>query len=307
MADKHKKTLVILLGPTAVGKTKMGVQLAIKFGTEVLSADSRQFYREMKIGTALPEMEELAGIRHHFLANLSIHDDYNVYSYEQEAMATLEKLFSKYDIVLLVGGSGLYIDALTKGIDDLPDADLMIRDQLKKTLTEKGLEPLREKLKLMDPDYFEIVDQKNPNRIMRALEVCMITGKPYSSLRKNEKKERSFAQLKIGLGLPRAELFDRINRRVDRMIDKGLLDEVNLLYRHRDLNALKTVGYTELFSHLDGQLPLDEAVEKIKTNTRRYAKRQLTWFKRDHTIKWFRPDEYQNISTHIQNQLANSK
>jgi len=296
---KDNKALIVILGPTAVGKTSVGVHLAKHYQTDVLSADSRQFYREMRIGTALPEPDELNGVRHHFLANLSIHDDFNVHAYERMAIEKLNEIYSNHDIALMVGGSGLYIDAVVHGIDELPDADLKIREQLKKEYSEKGLEPLRKKLESLDPEYYSVVDLNNPNRIMRALEVCLVTGKTFSSLRKNETKQRDFSIIKIGLNLPREELFQRIHSRIDHMIEKGLLDEVKKLYSFRELNALKTVGYSELYKHIDGKVELEDAIEKIKTNTRRYAKRQLTWFKRDKSIKWFSPDEIEEMIRYV--------
>jgi len=297
------KTLIVILGPTAVGKTDVGVKLAQYFDTVVLSADSRQFYHEMKIGTALPEPGELQGIKHYFFASRSIKDDYNVSAYEKEALALLKEVFAESNTALMVGGSGLYIDAVTNGIDELPDADMEIREQLRQEYETQGLEPLKRKLESLDPEYYSKMDQSNPNRVMRALEVCMATGDTFSSLRKNCSKEREFSIIKIGLNLPREELFKRIHDRVDEMLLSGLLDEVKKLYPEKELNALKTVGYSELFRYLEGGMALDDAIEKIKTNTRRYAKRQLTWFKRDSDIKWFRPDEVERIIAYLNQML----
>lgn len=297
--SRKNKLLIVILGPTAVGKTSLAVRVAAHYMTEVLSADSRQFYREMSIGTALPEKDELKGVPHHFLANRSIHDDFNVYQYEKDAITLLDSIFDRQKILVMVGGSGLYIDAVCKGIDELPDADDKIRQQLKQVHEKEGLEALCRMLRDLDPEYHAVVDQNNPNRIMRALEVCMITGEKFSSLRKNKARERQFRVIKIGLDLPREELFERIHNRVDAMMDKGLLEEVRRLYPYRAFNALKTVGYKELFDHLDGKAELERAIEQIKTNTRRYAKRQLTWFKRDHSIQWFRPDEVEKIIEYV--------
>lgn len=290
-----KKFLILVTGPTAIGKTAFSIKLAQYLNTEILSSDSRQFYREMKIGTAYPDAEELSAVKHHFVGNLSVHDEYNVSCYEREALLLLDELFQGHDHVVLTGGSGLYIDALCKGIDELPDYDPDLRKKLKNDIERHGLPYLANSLKELDPEYYELVDLQNPNRVMRALEVCLQTGKSYSSLRKNAIKKRPFELISIGLNVEREILFERISRRVDGMIEKGLLEEVKSLIPYRDLNALNTVGYKEIFSFLDGALSLDEAIEKIKTNTRRYAKRQLTWFKRDPEMKWFEPDDLSGV------------
>ena len=299
MSRSKQKNLVVVLGPTAVGKTEVGVNLARHYKTEVISADSRQFYKEMKIGTALPESEEIEGVTHHFLASLSIHDYFNVHAFEKEALAIIQNIHLSNDLAIMVGGSGLYLDAVIYGIDDLPDADPGIRKKLRDQYENEGLTHLAEQLKKMDPEYYSIVDLKNPIRIMRALEVCMVTGQTFTSLRKNEPRERDFSIIKIGLNLPREELFERIHNRVDRMMERGLLEEVKALQQFKGLSPLKTVGYSELINYLEGKLELEEAVEKIKTNTRRYAKRQLTWFKRDSEIRWFRPDEFEKMTRYI--------
>lgn len=294
-----EKYLLVVTGPTAIGKTAFSIELARCLGTEILSADSRQFYREMRIGTAYPEEKELLAVKHHFIGNLSISDEYNVSRYEREAMALLEKLFRRHEHVVLTGGSGLYLDALCKGIDDLPDYDPVLRASLKQELGEKGLEALAMRLRELDPEYYEVVDRHNPNRLLRALEVCIQTGKPYSGLRKNIAKERFFRQVWIGLNTDREILFERIGRRVDDMMEKGLLEEVRSLQPYRENNALNTVGYKELFAYLDGEMGLEEAVEKIKTNTRRYAKRQLTWFRREPGMNWFKPDDLEGVLRYL--------
>jgi len=298
-----QKYLIVVAGPTAVGKTAFSIKLAQHYNTEILSADSRQFYRDMRIGTAYPEVVELAAVKHHFVGNLSIRDEYNVARYEDEALALLDDLFLKHDIVILSGGSGLYIDAICRGIDDLPDHDPELRQKLKEELEETGIEMFGEKLKKLDPEYYDVVDLNNPNRLLRALEVCLQTGETYTSLRKNTSKSRSFNIIKIGLNTEREILFRRISDRVDKMMEKGLLDEAGSLLPFREHNALNTVGYKELFAYFDGDITLERAVENIKTNTRRYAKRQLTWFKRDEEMRWFEPDDLDKaikfLSLHI--------
>jgi len=301
--QSKKKYLIIVTGPTAIGKTAFSIQLAQHFNTEIISADSRQFYREMHIGTASPDPEELAAVKHHFIGNLSIHDDYNVARYEEEALALSHKLFEKHDVLILTGGSGLYIDAVCKGIDDLPDHDPILRKQLKAELSVIGIEKFAEKLKSLDPEYYEVVDLNNPNRLLRAIEVCLQTAETYTSLRKNTAKERPFETIKIGLNTEREHLFKRISDRVDKMIEDGLLEEVKSLSPHRSNNALNTVGYKELFTYLDGDVSLERAIEKIKTNTRRYAKRQLTWFKRDPNIHWFTTEDIEKVLLSILSHL----
>ncbi len=300
----NPKYLIVVSGPTAIGKTAFSIQLAKHFNTEIISADSRQFYHEMRIGTAYPESEELAAVKHHFIGQLSIKDDYNVARYETEVLALLEKLFLDHDVLVLTGGSGLYIDAVCKGIDDLPDHNPMLRKELKKELEEHGLEAFGEKLKKLDPEYYELVDLNNPNRLLRAMEVCLQTGETYTSLRKNAAKSRKFNIIKIGLNDEREILFDRIGDRVDAMIKKGLVDEVSSLQKFRNQNALNTVGYKEIFAFLDGDVSLEFAVEKIKTNTRRYAKRQLTWFNRDKDINWFKPDELTEVIKFVTSRIG---
>jgi tRNA dimethylallyltransferase len=287
--------LVVIAGPTAAGKTSLSIRLACHFSTEILSADSRQFYREMKIGTACPSLEELQAVPHHFIGNISIHENYNVSRYEQEALAKLDLLFRDHRIVLLTGGSGLYINAVRHGIDDLPDPDDAIRESLKQLLAEEGIAALRSRLKMLDPAYYEQVDLANPKRLLRALEVCLTTGLPYSSQRKNEPKPRNFKQVMIGITPEKEELYTRINSRVDAMMESGLLAETEALLPFRHLNALNTVGYKELFDYFDGKKSLDQAVADIKTHTRRYAKRQMTWFRKDEAVRWFHPLEFTKI------------
>lgn len=291
--------LVVLAGPTAVGKTGVALQLAQEFGTEIISSDSRQFYREMKIGTAVPSDEELTKVPHHFIRHLSIHEQYDVSRFETEALAKLEQLFLEHKIVIMTGGSGLYINAVCKGFDELPDRDRDLRKKLQALFDKEGIIALQEKLQKLDPLYFEKVDKNNPNRLLRAIEVCEVTGKPYSQLRRGQVKERPFRILKIALNRDREELFERIAVRTDQMMADGLLDEVKSLLPHRHENALNTVGYKELFEYLDGNISLEQAITNIKTNTRRYAKRQLTWFKKDPEYHWFHPERIEEIATFI--------
>ena len=291
----QNKTLIVLLGPTASGKTDLAIALAQHFKTEIISADSRQFYKEIPIGTAAPNPEQLARVKHHFVGHLSVRDDYNVYRFEQDVLKLLEEGFRSKDVFVMAGGSGLYIDAVCDGIDELPDPDMELRSSLKKLLAEHGIEALQEKLKALDPEYFEVVDRDNSKRLMRAIEVCIQTGKPYSQQRLNKGKERPFNILKIGLDEPREILNQRINQRTDQMLADGWLKEAESLLPLRNFNALNTVGYKELFSYFDGDRTLEQAIEKIKTNTRRYAKRQMTWFRKDKDIHWFAPSKEEEI------------
>lgn len=293
-------TLVVITGPTAVGKTDVAIEVAKYFNTVILSADSRQFYKMLRIGTAAPDDGQLAEVHHHFIGHLNLDDYYNVSKYEQDALKLLEELFVSHNPVVMTGGSGLYIDAVTRGIDPFPDADPAIRDQINRWYAEEGISSLREKLKKLDPDYYKKVDLNNPNRLKRAIEVCLVTGKTYSSQRQNIVKERDFNIIKIGLNLPREALFERIARRTEKMIGDGLLQEVLSLREYRGENALNTVGYKELFRYLDGDITLEQAIRDIKTNTRRYAKRQLTWFKRDKEMTWFPPAPATDIIRHIE-------
>lgn len=283
-------TLIIILGPTASGKTDLAIKIARWLETEIISADSRQFYRELSIGTAKPSPEELAAVKHHFIGHISITEDYNISRFEQDAIRLLDKLFDTHRAVVMTGGSGLYIDAVCKGLDEQPEQDPAIRQILTEEYKTRGIVYLQEELLKLDPQYYSEVDLSNPNRLMRALEVCLMTGHPYSSFRKGNHQKRRFRTVKLGIRIPREELIRRINLRLDEMMSLGLLGEVKANYPFRSLNALNTVGYKELFDYLDGNCSLEEAVEKIRLNTRRYAKRQMTWFRKDIDIKWINPD-----------------
>jgi tRNA dimethylallyltransferase len=302
-AENTRKILIVLVGPTAIGKTGLAIRLARHFNTVILSADSRQFYQELRIGTAAPTPEELAAARHYFSGHLSVNDYYNVSQYGQEAVGLLDEIFEKNEFAVLAGGSGLYVDAVCQGIDDMPDPDINLRKQIEESYLEKGIEYLRQKLAALDPEYFGVVDNANPNRMKRAIEVCLQTGRTYTSFRVKKPEERNFRTIKIGINRPRQELFDRIEKRTDAMISHGLVGEVKGLIPHRHLNALKTVGYKEIFEYLDGEVTLTRAIENIKTNTRRYARRQLTWFKRDKEIRWFLPEDYSNILEYINSRV----
>lgn len=295
--------LIVIAGPTAVGKTSVAIALARHFQTEILSADSRQFYREMQIGTARPADEEMQGVPHHFSGHLSIQEDYNVSTFEKEALDLLETLFQDHENVIMAGGSGLYIDAVCHGIDELPDPDPQLRKRLKEDYETKGIESLREELQQLDPDYYRVVDINNPKRLMRGIEVCRTTGRRFSEMRTQTPKERPFNTIKIGLTLERNELFQRINQRTEQMVARGLVEEVRALYPYRHLNALNTVGYKEIIRYLDGEISLEQAIEDIKTSTRRYAKRQLTWLRKDREISWFSPFDLQKIIAFIESRI----
>ncbi len=296
---KQQHTLVVVIGATAAGKTKVAIEIAKHFNAEIISADSRQFYKEIPIGTAAPNQKELTEVKHHFTGMLSIFDDYNVSRFEQDVLKLLNKKFEQYKVMVMAGGSGMYIDAVCNGIDDLPDPDVRIRSELNQTLEKFGISALQQQLKVLDPVFYSQVDLQNPKRLMRAIEVCLQTGKRYSDLRKNKAAKRDFNIIKIGLNLPREELYQRINRRTETMIENGWIEEAKNVFPYKNLNALNTVGYKELFRYFEGTWKLETAIEKIKTNTRRYAKRQLTWFKRDKTIKWFAPDDVKDIIDYI--------
>ncbi|MEC3879361.1 tRNA (adenosine(37)-N6)-dimethylallyltransferase MiaA [Parapedobacter sp. 10938] len=298
------KTLVCVVGPTAVGKTAVGIPLAQHFQTAILSADSRQFYREMTIGTAKPSDDELAAAPHHFINSHHITEDYSAGDFERDALALLEKLFLHHDVVILVGGSGLFVRAVCQGLDDLPKALPGVRDRLNTLYREQGLEPLQRLLQQVDPAYFDDMDNQNPQRVIRALEVYESTGTPFSHLRHGQAAERPFDVVNIGLDTDRELLYQRINSRVDAMMAAGLLNEVESLLPHREKPPLKTVGYAELFDYLDGKCTLEDAVDKIKQNTRRYAKRQLTWFRKDKTTVWFAPDDIAGMIAYISSRIS---
>ena len=282
-----KKTLITIVGPTAVGKTSLSILIASYFNTEIISCDSRQFYKEMTIGTAVPEKEELAVVPHHFIQNRSIFEDYNVGAYERDALNVLDTLFKKHNTVVMVGGSGLYVKSVLEGLDDFPKIDPSIRLELKHVLEKEGIIPLQDQLKKLDVTTYNTIDIENPQRVIRALEICIGTNLPYSSYTGKLKKKRKFNSIVIGLNGEREKIYERINRRVDLMVEKGLLDEAKKLYPNKELNALQTVGYKELFSFFEEKVTKDEAIQEIKKNTRRFAKRQLTWFNKDVSIYWF--------------------
>lgn len=292
-------TLVVIMGPTAVGKTALCIDIARHYGIPIINADSRQIYRELRIGTATPTAEQLSAVRHYFVGSIGIDDYYNASMYEQDVLQLLEEQFQHSPIQLLTGGSMMYIDAVCNGIDDIPTIRDDIREEMKRRYQQEGLEALCEDLRRLDPEHYAIVDRKNYRRVIHALEICYQTGQTYTSFRKQEKKERPFRIVRIGLNRERGELYQRINQRVDQMMGDGLLDEVRSLIDKRTNNALNTVGYKEMFAYLDGKWTLDEAVERIKGNTRRYARKQLTWFKRDEQMQWFHPEQKEHILKYI--------
>lgn len=296
-------TLIVVVGPTGSGKSALAVELAKHYGAPVISTDSRQFYRGIPIGTAQPTAEEQAAAKHYFIADREVEDDFNCGKYEVEALALLDKLFTEHDHVVAVGGSGLYIQALCEGMDDLPDADPTLREELKQRLEDEGVVALAEELRRLDPAYAERADLCNPARVMRALEVCLTTGKPYSEQRSGKVAERPFHIIKVGTDMPRDILYERINRRVDMMIEEGLIEEARSVYPKRHLNALQTVGYREMFDYFDSKCTLEEAIELIKRNSRRYAKRQLTWFRRDTAIGWYAPSDVESIVKFIDGKI----
>ena len=296
-------TLIVVLGPTGVGKSDISIQLAQHYHSEIISADSRQFFRELSIGTAVPSPKDLKTIPHHFIQTRSIHDYYNVSEYETEALQLISKLFHNKNPLILVGGSMLYVDTICNGIDDIPTVDPEIRNDLIKWYEENGIEALRQKLLEIDPEYYSIADLNNPKRLLHAVEIYQMSGKPFTSFRKKTMRERPFRILKIGINQDRKILYERINLRVECMMEAGLLDEAKTVYPHRNLNSLNTVGYKELFSYLDGNCSLEEAVDLIQRNTRKYARKQLTWFRRDREIKWFEPDQIQEIISYTEQRL----
>ncbi|MCM5664081.1 tRNA (adenosine(37)-N6)-dimethylallyltransferase MiaA [Galbibacter mesophilus] len=283
----NNKYLITVVGPTAIGKTALAIDLANAFSTEIISSDSRQFFKEMKIGTAVPDEAELSAAKHHFIQHKSIFENYSVGDFEREALELLSELFKKHDVVIMAGGSGLYNKAVMDGLDDFPEVDSSIREGLNKRLQEEGIEGLQLQLKNLDPSHYKNIDSQNPHRLIRALEICLGTGKPYSSFLQQKKSNRAFKSIQIGLTADRDVIYDRINRRVDIMMENGLLEEAEKLYPNRELNALQTVGYRELFEYFDGNWTLDFAISEIKKNTRRFAKRQLTWLRKDESVLWF--------------------
>ena len=299
-----RNTLVTLLGPTGIGKTDLAIDLAIYFGSEIISADSRQFYREMRIGTAVPSDDQLSKVRHHFIRFISITDYYSASLFERDVINLLPALFKNNTVVIMCGGSGLYIDAVLKGIDDIPDTDPAVREKYTGLFRKEGVESLRMALKMLDPDHYRKVDLRNPKRLIRALEICETTGKPYSSFLGRKKPVRDFRIIKIGLEMPREDLYRRINERVDRMIIDGLEDEVRRLAGFRHMNALQSVGYREFFDYFDGKISRPDAIELIKRNSRRFARRQITWWAKDNDIKWFHPSAGGEIIRYIENEIS---
>ncbi|MBX2943695.1 MAG: tRNA (adenosine(37)-N6)-dimethylallyltransferase MiaA [Cyclobacteriaceae bacterium] len=299
MSDFMKKRLIVIVGPTAVGKTKIAIQLAKIFYSEIISADSRQLYKEMTIGTAKPSAIELGEVRHHFIDQVPIENAYDAGQYGRDALDLISVIFQTNDTLIMCGGSGLYIKAVLEGFDEMPDIPDVIRQQIIEEYNAKGLDWLQRQVQENDPEYFDVVDQKNPQRLMRAMEVIRHSSLPASSFRKKEKRELPFEVVKIGLELDREVIYDRINQRVDNMFEAGLLEEARKLYPKKSLNALQTVGYQELFGYFDGDYDLEEAVRLLKRNTRRYAKRQMTWFKKDEEIKWFHPNQLDTIVNFI--------
>lgn len=293
------KRLIVITGPTAVGKTNLCMDIAGQLRIPIINADSRQLFRQLPIGTAQPTKEQRARVRHYFVGTLDIGDYYSASMYEQDVMSLLQQLFAGSDYALLSGGSMMYIDAVCNGIDDIPTVDDETRSLMKRRLAEEGLEALVEELKRLDPEHYELVDRQNPRRVVHALEICHMTGKTYTSFRTSQKKQRPFEIIKIGLNREREELYQRINRRVDQMMEEGLLEEARMMLPYREANALNTVGYKELFNYFDGVWNLSEAVERIKGNTRRYARKQLTWFKRDTQMRWFHPDDQELMMNYI--------
>lgn len=301
------KTLIVLVGPTGVGKTELSFSIAEKYNTPIISSDSRQLYADLKIGTAAPTEEQLSRVKHYFIGTLKLTDYYSAAQYESDVLKLSDELFKQHDVLLMTGGSMMYIDAVCKGIDDIPTVDAETRAQMLQHYEEVGLEEICKELKLLDPEYYSIVDLKNPKRVIHALEICYMTGRTYTSFRTRNIKERPFHILKIGLNREREELYERINKRVDQMINDGLVEEARKVYEFRELNSLNTVGYKELFNYFNGEWTLDFAIEKIKQNSRIYSRKQMTWFKRDSEITWFHPEQKNEIIEFINKKLAEQK
>lgn len=299
----NKKTLIVLIGPTGVGKTDLSIKIAEKYGSPIISADSRQLYSDLQIGTAAPTEEYLKRVKHYFVGTLKLTDYYSAAQYESEVISLLEELFKSNNTILMTGGSMMYIDAICKGIDDIPTVDSETRQMMMEKYEKEGLDRLCAELKLLDPEYYSTVDLKNPKRVIHALEICYMTGKTYTSFRTGNKKQRPFDIIKIGLCRDREELYERINKRVDIMIKEGLVDEVKSVYEYRNLNSLNTVGYKEIIQYLEGNCTLEFAIEKIKQNSRIYSRKQMTWFKRDNDITWFHPNKEEEIMEFIESKL----
>ncbi len=299
----NKNTLIVLVGPTGIGKTELGIRLAEHFNCDILSSDSRQIFKELKIGTATPEEDQLSRVKHHFIATKSIFDYYSAGQYEIDALSLLDNLFEKSSVQLMVGGSMLYVDAVCNGLDDIPAIPPSIRDEVYRIFDNDGIEGLQNKLQELDPKSYAKIDLNNKQRLMHAIEVSITAKKPYSELLGLNKNNRSFNVIKIGLDMPRDILYQRINTRVDIMIEQGLLSEVKGLYEYKNLNSLNTVGYKELFKYFDGEYTYDFAVNMIKQNSRRYAKRQLTWFRRDEAVQWFHPSEFSEIVAFVESKI----
>ena len=296
MQKKNKKILLTVVGPTAIGKTSLAIDLALHFGTEIISCDSRQFFKEMSIGTAVPSSEELAQVKHHFIQHKSIFDTYSVGDFERDAITLLKELFKQHNVVIMVGGSGLYADTVVYGLDDFPEVSPEIRNELNELYQKQGITYLQTRLKDLDPIQYTQIDVQNPQRMMRALEVCIASGKPYSSFLNKKETLRDFTNITIGLTAEREVVYNRINERVELMLDNGLLIEAQTLFPHKKLNALQTVGYRELFNFFEGKTSLDFAIEEIKKNTRRFAKRQYTWFHKNKDINWFEINQLDKLS-----------
>lgn len=299
----QNKYVIVITGPTGIGKTSLSIKLATYFNCSIVSADSRQIFKEIKIGTAAPAQEQLKQIPHYLVGTKSIFEYYSAYEYEQEALIIVKQLFESSNYVVLTGGSMMYIDAFCYGVDDLPTVDPELRQDLQRKFEREGLESIRRQLKLLDPEFYKQVDLKNPKRVIHALEICLMTGRPYSELRTNTKKQRPFQIIKIGLDIERSELHQRINQRVDQMIKEGLEQEAREFFKHKNLNSLNTVGYREFFTYFEGKITKEEAIELIKRNSRRYARKQLSWFRRDKEISWFNPDKPDEVIKFVESKI----